>query len=63
MKTVIKTTLKGNESISIKEKVEEVYNSLMDKGGFCLFTRLGSGSKESKMIVKKSVVKMVVTRD
>jgi hypothetical protein len=63
MKTVIKTTLKGNESITIKEKVEEVYSSLIDKGGFCLFTRISNGGKELKMIVKKSVVKMVVTRD
>mgnify|MGYP000324311300 CR=1 FL=1 len=63
MKTIIKTTLKGSESITVKEDVQQVYTSLIDKGGFCLFTRIGSGSKESMMVVKKSVVKMVVTRD
>jgi hypothetical protein len=61
MKTIIKTTLKGSESITIGESVDDVYEKLMDKGGFCLFTRIDSRGK-SKMIIKKSVVKLVITR-
>ncbi|MEM6542743.1 MAG: hypothetical protein AAF634_16425 [Bacteroidota bacterium] len=43
MRTVIKTTLKGNESMTVKESVDEVFISLMDKGGFSRFNRISSG--------------------
>ena len=60
---MIKTTLKGNESMTVKESIEEIFSSLMDKGGFSRFTRISNTGNEYPMIVKKSVVKMVVTRD
>ena len=62
MKTIIKTTLKGSESITVSEDVQTVFTSLMDKGGFCLFNRK-TDKGERGMIIKKSVVKLVITRD
>lgn len=61
MKTVIKTTMKGSEIITVSESVEKVYSMLMDKGGFCLLTNIDNNGR-SKMIIKKSIVKLVVLR-
>ena len=61
MKTVIKTTMKGSEIITVSESVEKVYSMLMDQGGFCLLTNIDNNGR-SKMIIKKSMVKLVVLR-
>lgn len=61
MKTIIKTTMKGSETITVSESVDQVYDMLIDKGGFCLLTNVESSGK-SKMVIKKSIVKLVVTR-
>lgn len=63
MKTIIKTTLKGSEAIQVNEKVEDVYELLMDKGGFCLLNRVNSKGEKTKMVIKKSVVKLVIVRE
>lgn len=61
MKTIIKTTMKGSENLEVSQSVDQVYDSLIDKQGFCLFDRVTSAGK-TKMIIKKSVIKIVVER-
>ena len=61
MKTVIKTTIKGSEAITIKESVSDVFDLLIDKGNFLMCNRI-NGEGQSLMIIKKSVIKIVVSR-
>lgn len=38
MKTSVKTTIKGNENLYVKESVETIYDSLSDKHSFIKLT-------------------------
>ena len=59
MKTIIKTTVKGNENITVKQSVKDVYEILVDKKSFALLTRLNGISGETDLILRKSSIKMV----
>jgi hypothetical protein len=59
MKTTIKTTIKGNESIFVKESVSSIFEMLQSKNGFMLLTSVSHAGVESKIIIKKSSIKMV----
>ena len=59
MKTIIRTTIKGNETISVKESVDEIYESLTDKTSFMRITIVEHSGNEKKAILKKSSIKMV----
>lgn len=59
MKTTIKTTIKGNESIFVKESVSSIFEMLQSKNGFMLLTNIAHSGTESKIIIKKSSIKMV----
>ena len=59
MKTYIKTNIKDNLSIEVKESVEDVFDGLMAKGNFILLTRKNYKNESSKLVLRKSSVKMV----
>jgi len=59
MKTIIKTTIKGNENLTVKESVSAIFEMLQSKNGFMLLTSVSHDSKESKIIIKKSSIKMI----
>ena len=59
MKTIIKTTIKGNENLTVKESVSAIFEMLQSKNGFMLLTYVSHDSKESKVIIKKSSIKMI----
>lgn len=61
MKTIIKTTIKDQQNLEVKESVDEIFNKLIDKGSFILLTRIRL-SKESKCIIKKSAIKMIIQK-
>jgi len=59
MKTIIKTTIKGNENLTVKESVTGIFEMLQSKNGFMLLTSVSHDNKESKIIIKKSSIKMI----
>ena len=59
MKTIIKTTIKGNENLYVKESVSAIFEMLQSKNGFMLLTSVSHDNKESKIIIKKSSIKMI----
>lgn len=58
MKTAVKTTIKGNESLTVKESVDKIYDSLSDKHAFIRLTLLSHDGKETKIGVKKTSIRM-----
>jgi len=59
MKTIIKTTIKGNENLTVKESVSAIFEMLQSKNGFMLLTSVSHDNKESEIIIKKSSIKMI----
>lgn len=59
MKTIVKTSIKANENLQVKENVSEIFESLSDKKSFILLTQVSHDNRESKVIIKKSSIKMV----
>lgn len=59
MKTIIKTSIKGNENVTVKETVEKVYEELIKKTSFILLTAISHNDKQSKIVLKKSTIKML----
>lgn len=59
MKTIIKTSIKGNENIFVKQSVKDVYEVLTDKKSFAFLTKIGNMGSESDLILRKSSIKMV----
>jgi len=59
MKTIVKTTIKGNENLTVKESVEFIFEELIKKTSFILLTSVTHNGVESKNIIKKSSIKMV----
>lgn len=57
MKTTIKTSIKGKESIYVKENVEHIFEELNKKGNFMFVTTVSHGGTEKKAIIKKSLIK------
>lgn len=60
-KTNVKTSIKGNENIIVKESVQQVYNELLKKPSFIFLTKRYN-EKESMLIIRKSAMKMVSER-
>jgi len=58
-KTIIKTSIKDNVSIEVSESVQEVFDGLMTKGNFILLNRTNYKKETSKLVLRKSSVKMV----
>lgn len=61
MKTIVKTSIKGNENTTVKESVEHVFEELCKKPSFILLTKVYN-DVETKIIIRKSVIKMVFQR-
>lgn len=58
MKTIVKTTIKGNENLYVKESVDQIYDSLSDKHSFIKLTVVGHDGKEKMIGIKKTSIKM-----
>jgi len=58
MKTSVKTTIKGNENLYVKESVENIYDALSDKHAFIKLTLVAHDKKETKVGIKKTSIKM-----
>lgn len=61
MKTIVKTSIKGSENTTVKESVEYVFDELCKKPSFILLTKVYN-EEETKIIIRKSVIKMVFQR-
>jgi hypothetical protein len=62
MRTIIKTNIKDNTNVEVKESVKDVFNELIKKGQFVMLTRLSIKKEESDVIISKSAIKMVKTQ-
>jgi len=62
MKTIIKTSVKGNENVEVAETVEWVHELLEEKGNFVLLNRVRTGKLKSPVSIRKSAIKMIVER-
>ena len=58
MKTAVKTTIKGNENLFVKESVEIIYDALSDKHAFIKLTLVGHDGRQTKIGIKKTSIKM-----
>lgn len=60
MRTIIKTNIKGNENLYIKEDIEKVFNLLIDKQAFILVSQQNYNEKTiGLLILRKSCIKMI----
>jgi len=59
MKTIVKTTIKGSENITVKESVQVIFEELQKKTSFIMLTAIGFDGKESKAVIRKGSIKMV----
>jgi len=58
MKTSVKTNIKGNENLFVKESVETIYEKLTDKHGFILLTLVSHDLKENRVGIKKTAIQL-----
>jgi len=58
MKTIVKTSIKGNENLTVKESVEQVFEKLIDKNSFIMLTQIDYSGKKYKLGIKKTTIKM-----
>jgi len=58
MKTNVKTTIKGNENLVVKESVDEIFEMLSSKHAFILLTQVSHNEKIFKLGIKKTAIKM-----
>lgn len=58
MKTTVKTTIKGNENLYVKESVKDIYNRLQDKHSFIMLTSVSYDGVETELGIKKTTIKM-----
>jgi len=58
MKTSVKTTIKGKESIFVRESVEVIFDKLNDKSRFIMLTQVAHNDIEKKMGIKKTSIGM-----
>ena len=59
MKTTVKTTIKGNENLFVKEDVSTIFDELNKKSNFIMLTSVSHNAIESKVIIRKSSIKMI----
>lgn len=48
--TNVTTTIKGSENLTVKERVESIYNALADKHAFILLTKVNHNQTETKLL-------------
>lgn len=58
-KTIISTSIKGMSSVEVSESFEDVENALNEKGSFIKLQRVSVVSGESRILIRKAVVKIV----
>lgn len=58
MKTTVKTTIKGSETVTVKESVQQIYDALSDKHAFIMLTLVAYDGKQTKVGIKKTSIKM-----
>lgn len=58
-KTIVSTSIKSVGSVEVKESFEEVETALGEKGSFIKLQRLSTVSGESRILIRKTVVKIV----
>lgn len=58
MQNIIKTSIKGNENVSVKETQDQIWELLIDKNAFIRVTRVVN-DKEKRYILKKTNIKLV----
>lgn len=58
MKTIVKTTIKGNENLKVKESVDSIFEALASKHAFIMLTQLSHNEKAFKLGIKKTAIKM-----
>jgi len=58
MKTAVKTTIKGNENLTVKESVQFIFEELSTKHSFILLTIISHDNKETRVWIKKTSIKM-----
>lgn len=58
MKTTVKTTIKGNENLYVKESVKDIYERLQDKHSFIMLTSVSYDGVETELGIKKTAIKM-----
>jgi len=58
MKTAVKTTIKANENLTVKESVQNIYDALADKHAFIMLTLVSHSGTETKVGIKKTSIKM-----
>lgn len=59
METIVKTSIKGNENIHVTESVTDIFNKLAEKNSFILLNSVSFDKKKSKIIIKKTSIKLV----
>jgi hypothetical protein len=58
LKTIIQTSIKGKESLEIKEEFDSLFDLLTKKGSILLLTRV-TPYGDRKFVIRKSLIKMV----
>lgn len=58
MKTIVKTSIKGNENLNVKESVDEIFEMLSSKHSFMILNSIGYSDKIIKIGIKKTTIKM-----
>ncbi len=58
MKTLVKTSIKGNENLTVKESADKIFEMLSSKHSFIMLNSIGYDKKESKIGIKKTTIKM-----
>lgn len=58
MKTIVKTSIKGNENLTVKESVEDIFKALESKHAFIMLTQVTHNDKIFKLGIKKTTIKM-----
>lgn len=58
MKTNVKTTIKGNENLTVKNSVESIFEDLASKHSFIKLNLVSHDGKGTKIGIKKTCIKM-----
>jgi len=58
MKTIVKTSVKGNENLTVKESVDEIFEMLSTKHSFIIINQIGHDGKSIKLGIKKTAIRM-----
>jgi hypothetical protein len=59
MKTIINTSVKGSENLTIEETQNDLWDELIDKNTFIRVTRIEHSGKKKKYTIKKSNIRLI----